>query len=136
MLTVPEHMSKPTVFSRVHVTRSLVLCVCFVDHCLLFRLSSFGNCVVCPSSIYGFLLHRWYLQARRTDKENTSPFFRSEFIEHFLHNVFFYRFTSFSLFLLSALNRFTASYYLFDIFTFLYLFLDFEKQNKPTRRMV
>ena len=30
------------------------LCVCFVDRCLSFCPFSFGHCVVCPSSIYGF----------------------------------------------------------------------------------
>ena len=40
-------------FSGVRVTRSLVLCVCFVDPCLSFCPFSFGHCVVC-SSIYGF----------------------------------------------------------------------------------
>ena len=33
-------------FSKVCVTRSLVLCVCFVDHCLSFCTFSFGYCVV------------------------------------------------------------------------------------------
>ena len=42
------------VFSGVNVTRSLVLCVCFVDRCLSFCTFSFGHCVVCSSSIYGF----------------------------------------------------------------------------------
>jgi len=32
--TLPEHLSSPPVFSGVHVTQSLVLCVCFVDCCL------------------------------------------------------------------------------------------------------
>ena len=50
---LPEHPSSLRVFSRVHVSRSLVLCVCFVDRCLSFCLS-FGHCVVCPSLIYGF----------------------------------------------------------------------------------
>ena len=36
----------------VRVTRSLVLCVCFVDRCLSFCAFSFGHCVVCSSSIY------------------------------------------------------------------------------------
>ena len=31
LLTLPEHMSSPPVFSGVRVTRSLVLCVCFVN---------------------------------------------------------------------------------------------------------
>ena len=32
-LTLPEHMSSPPVFSGVRVTRSWVLCVCFVKLC-------------------------------------------------------------------------------------------------------
>ena len=36
LLTLPEHLSSPPVFSGVCVTRSLVLCVCFVDRCLSF----------------------------------------------------------------------------------------------------
>jgi hypothetical protein len=43
-----------TVFSGVRVTGSLVLYVCFVDHYLSFCTFSFGHCVVCSSSIYGF----------------------------------------------------------------------------------
>ena len=34
--TLPEHLSSPPVFSGVCVTRSLVLCVCFIDGCLSF----------------------------------------------------------------------------------------------------
>ena len=52
----------PQVFSGVRVTRSLVLYVCFVDRCLSFRTFTFGQCVVCSSSIYGFWLPLWYLQ--------------------------------------------------------------------------
>ena len=51
--TLPEYLSSPPVFSGVRVTRSLVLCVCFVDRCLSFCPFSFGHCVIC-SSIYGF----------------------------------------------------------------------------------
>ena len=36
LLTIPEHLSSPAVFSGVRVTRSLVLCVCFVERCLSF----------------------------------------------------------------------------------------------------
>ena len=39
LLTLPEHMSSRPVFSAVRVTRSLVLCVCFVDRCCPFVLS-------------------------------------------------------------------------------------------------
>jgi hypothetical protein len=38
LLTLSEHMSSPLAFSgvRAFFTRSLVLCVCFVDRCLSF----------------------------------------------------------------------------------------------------
>jgi hypothetical protein len=36
LLTLPEHLNSPLVFSGVRVTRSLVLYVCFVDRCLSF----------------------------------------------------------------------------------------------------
>jgi hypothetical protein len=62
LLTLPEHLSSPPVFSEVRDTRYLVLYVCFVDHCLSFCTFSFGHCVVCSSSIYGFWLPLWYLQ--------------------------------------------------------------------------
>jgi hypothetical protein len=38
LLTLPEHLSSPPVFSGVRVTRSLVLYVYFVDRCLSFCL--------------------------------------------------------------------------------------------------
>jgi hypothetical protein len=60
--TLPEHPSSPPVFSGVRVTRSLVLCECFVDRCLPFCTFYLGRCVVCCSSIYGFWLPIWYLQ--------------------------------------------------------------------------
>jgi hypothetical protein len=41
--TLPEHLSSPPVFSGVCVTWSLVLRVCFVDHCLSFCNFSFGH---------------------------------------------------------------------------------------------
>ena len=63
LFTLSEHLSKPPVFSGVRVTRSLVLCVC-----LPFYTFSFGYCVVCSSSTYGFWLlvslWLWYLQTR------------------------------------------------------------------------
>ena len=40
--TLPQH-SSPPVFSGFRVTRSLVLCVCFVDRCLSFCTFSFGH---------------------------------------------------------------------------------------------
>ena len=36
LLTLPEHINLPPVFSGIYVTRSLVLCVYFVDRCLSF----------------------------------------------------------------------------------------------------
>ena len=50
------------VFSGVHVIQSLVLYECFIDCCLSFSTLSFGHCVFCSSSIYGFWLPLWYLQ--------------------------------------------------------------------------
>ena len=35
-ITLTEHLSSPPVFSGIRVTRSSVLCVCFVDRCLSF----------------------------------------------------------------------------------------------------
>ena len=55
-LTLLEHMSLPLVLSGVHVTRSLVQWVCFVDRCLPLCTFSFGHCNVCSSSIYGLLI--------------------------------------------------------------------------------
>jgi hypothetical protein len=59
--TLLEHISSPRIFSGVRVTRSLALCVRFVDRCLSLCTFSFGHCVVC-SSIYRFWLPLWYLQ--------------------------------------------------------------------------
>ena len=42
------------------------LCVCSVDRCLSFCHFSFGHCVICPSSIYGFWLPLWYLKTLLT----------------------------------------------------------------------
>jgi hypothetical protein len=54
LLTLPEHLSSPPILSEVRVTQSLVLYVSSVDRCLSFCTFSFGHCVVCSSSIYGF----------------------------------------------------------------------------------
>ena len=54
LLTLPGHISSPPVLSGVHVTRAIVLCVCFVDHCLSFCTFSFGHCVVSSSSFMDF----------------------------------------------------------------------------------
>ena len=52
----------PPVFSGIRVTLSLILYVCFADHCLSFCTFSFGHCVACSSPKCGFLLLLWYLQ--------------------------------------------------------------------------
>ena len=55
LLTLPEHLSSPpgfqwgscySIFSFIYI--------CFIDRCLSFCTFSFGHCVVCSSSIYGF----------------------------------------------------------------------------------
>ena len=53
-LTLPEHPSSPPVSSGVRVARSVVLYICFLDRYLSFCTFSFGDCVVCSSSIYIF----------------------------------------------------------------------------------
>jgi hypothetical protein len=60
--SLPKHLCSPPVFSGVHVTRSLLVYVCFADRCLSFPTFSFGHCAVCSSSICEFCLPLWYLQ--------------------------------------------------------------------------
>ena len=75
LLTLPEHLRSSQVFSGVRVTRSLDLCVCFVDCCLsICTFFSFGHCVVCSSSIYGFWLPLWYLQTLLKDNGKFAHF--------------------------------------------------------------
>ena len=62
LLTLLEYLRSSSVFSGGFVTRSLVLCVCFVFRCLSFCPFSLGHCVVCPFSMYGFWLPHLYLQ--------------------------------------------------------------------------
>ena len=70
--TLPELLSLPPGFSGVRVTRSLALCVCFVDRCESLCSFSFDHCVVCPSSIYGLWLPLWYLQTLLTSVARSS----------------------------------------------------------------
>jgi hypothetical protein len=70
LLTFPEYLRFPPVFSWFRVTRSFALCVCFVDRCLFFCTFSFGQWVFC-SSIYGFWLPLWYPQAIHTTEYTT-----------------------------------------------------------------
>ena len=96
LLILPELLSSPPVFSGVHVTRSLVLCVCFVDRCLSFCSFSFDHCVVCASSIYGFLYPFgifklfWQLKCISEDKW---------IFNWYPHNIFGFRIISFLLFI-------------------------------------
>ena len=72
LLIFAGHLSSPPpIFSGVRITRSLVLCICFVDRCLSFCSFSFGHCVVCSSSTYGFWLPLWYLQTLLPSEEHS-----------------------------------------------------------------
>ena len=52
LLTLPEHMSSPPVFSGVRSCYSIFGFICmFFYHCLSFCTFSFSHCVVCSSSI-------------------------------------------------------------------------------------
>ena len=66
LLTLSEHLNSQPFFSEVRVTRSLVLCACFVDRCFPFCPFSVGHCDVCPLSIYEFSLRICYLQTLLT----------------------------------------------------------------------
>jgi hypothetical protein len=65
LITLQGHLRLHPVFSGgfsgVRLTRSLVLCACFINRCLSFCNFSFGHFVVYSSSIYGFRLPLWYL---------------------------------------------------------------------------
>ena len=54
--------SKEEQFSGVRVFLSLVFCVVFCRSLFVLLSFSFGHCIVCPSSIYGFLLPLLYFQ--------------------------------------------------------------------------
>jgi hypothetical protein len=58
LLTLPEHVSSSPVFSRVCVTLSLVLYVCFVDRYLCFFL--FGPSLLSIISRYPSLVHHYW----------------------------------------------------------------------------
>ena len=60
LLTLPEHMSSPPVFSVVCVAQSLIFCVVFCRS--LFVCFTLDHCIVCPSSHYDFWLRLWYIQ--------------------------------------------------------------------------
>jgi hypothetical protein len=62
LLIFREHMSSPPVFGVARVTRSLVLCVCFVDRCLYFC-TFFGGYVILrfTDSDYTFDIFKLFL---------------------------------------------------------------------------
>ena len=86
LLFLPGHLISPPVFSGVHVTRSLVLYVCFAYRCLSFCTFSFGHCVVCSSSIYGFVLPLWYLQTLLDYHQCLNVLFIISYLKLFLHS--------------------------------------------------
>ena len=61
LLIFPEHLHPPPGFNGVRVSRSLVLCVCFVNRCLFFFFWP-----LCSLSLYWFLLPLWDLQTLLT----------------------------------------------------------------------
>ena len=54
----------PPLFIGVHVAQSLIFLVVLFGllFCLFVFFFSFGHCIVCPCSNYGFWLHLWYLR--------------------------------------------------------------------------
>ena len=79
LLTLPRAHEFTPGFYWVRVTRSLVLCVCFVDRCLSFCTFSFGHCLDFSSLIYGFWLPLWYPQTllKFIDRKQFHPAIRS-----------------------------------------------------------
>ena len=76
LLIFPEQLSSPPVFSGVRVTRSLVLCVCFVDRCLSF-------CTIFVAIVFSVL-------PRYTDSDYTFGIFKLShiFAEIFAWSIF------------------------------------------------
>jgi hypothetical protein len=63
LLTLPEHLSSPPVFSGVRVTWSLVLCVCFADRCMSFCTFFFWPlCCLFFFDMQILVASLWYLQ--------------------------------------------------------------------------
>ena len=57
LLTLHKNLTSPPVFSGIHVIQSLVFCVVFCRSLFVFfTFFSSGNCIVEPSSSYGFLI--------------------------------------------------------------------------------
>jgi len=69
LLTLSEHLSSPPDFSGIRVTQSLVLSVCFVDHCpfLLFLLAIVLSVLLrFTDSDYHFDIFKLFLARRFT----------------------------------------------------------------------
>ena len=84
-------MSSPPGFSGVRVTRSLVLCVCFVDRCLSFCTFSFGHCVVCSftDSDYHFGIFKLFLVYSFLNSVQ-NVLLLNGFTLHLFHNVVYF----------------------------------------------
>ena len=61
LLTLPEHLSSPS----VRVTRSFVLCVCFVDRCLSFFF--WALCCRLIFNLWILITSLWYLRLMDSD---------------------------------------------------------------------
>ena len=62
LLTIPDYLSSPPVFSGVRVTRSLVVCVCLADRCLYFCTFFFWSlCCLFFFDIRILVASLWYL---------------------------------------------------------------------------
>jgi hypothetical protein len=62
LLTLTEHRSSPPVFSRVRVTQSLVLYVCFVDRCFLDLFPQCGILELFPVWYFRSVPTVWYFR--------------------------------------------------------------------------
>ena len=58
-ITFPSGALDPPGFYLVSAVQSLVFCVVFCRSLFIIFSFSFGNCIVCPSSIYGFWFAVW-----------------------------------------------------------------------------
>ena len=61
LLILPEHMSSPPVIGGVHVTRSLILCVCFVDRRSSFLAIALADLVRYTDSDYPYGIFKLFL---------------------------------------------------------------------------
>ena len=75
LLTLPENLSSPPVFSGVCVTRSLVLCVCIVDRSFVLFILAIVLSVLLrfTDSDYPFDIFKLFLRINNISK--LSPFF-------------------------------------------------------------